>query len=197
MDRSVAGFLNETEFSQFRKLPVKADLDELETLMNKDKEIKTLLMMTGEEIENSPNRKIRKYIYPIKELVITYKEMTLLNIIENSIEYEKSRGTRDFFLKDQNGELYGFIGYIIKDNGIDEVKMFSFKPENYNEFLQVELNNFLSENLSKYNIIIWNSLKANPANVYYKRVMIKYNGTRNDNKAPNEWRYTFVGKPNE
>lgn len=121
-------YLNELQERQYlveEKIP--ANLNLLNSEMEKDPALKKLLTMPAKEMAN--NEEYKNYIYLIGEVLPQKNEdNTLLDVIEGSIRYLKS--DHCFFSKNSKNILRGFLAYADgDDNCVKQVKMFSFDPK--------------------------------------------------------------------
>jgi hypothetical protein len=158
---------------KFRENLIKTDLSRLYKEMKEDKELYKLLNMTANEFANSEERQLRKYSYLLDE--VGYSDYTLLELI--GLTFIHSPQFVSCFLED-SGKLTGFVAYAFTINRVTNFKMFSFKPEyaesKFREDLKIFLKNLITS--GEYEEIVWSAFPENPANIYYKDVIKKYNG---------------------
>jgi len=163
---------------------VLAHIQELYDAMDKDNKLRTLLTTKAQDLPTT-------YLYLIEELTDNYIDKTLLYVIETSCNmHYKGTKTVSLFSKAGN-QLIGFAAYIIRDNSIDEIKMFSFDINKPNIVMIRDLYNLINQFLKdNYKNISWSALIQNPANAIYQKAIERFNGTVEQKN--NVYHYTIL-----
>jgi hypothetical protein len=148
---------------------VQANLGELEQTMQQDVELYKFL--------NTPAKDLpEQYKLLVQEISDGYANSTLLDLIKSSIMGKKTMGTNPLFSKTSNG-LVGFAAYVVKDNEVTEIKIFSFNPNvGSGSILIRDLSKLLNELVEKYKKVSWSAMKINPINRVYQIAIQKYGG---------------------
>ena len=148
---------------------VPASMNELSNVMSVDKDLENFLNLKAEQLPE-------EYLFLIQELTEDDKEKTLLNVIQTSLSW-RLRGTelKCFFSK-AGDKIIGFVAYIVRGNEVIEIKMFSFDPNNQNQFLIRDLNGLLINLLQQYEKVSWSALDNNSANSIYEKTINELGG---------------------
>jgi hypothetical protein len=149
---------------------VLANLGELERSMQQNMKLRTFL--------NTPAKDLpEQYKLLVQEITDEYANSTLLDLIKASVMGKKTIGANPLFSKTVNG-LVGFAAYVVKNDEVTEIKMFSFDPDTDSDSILVrDLNKLLSELVGKYKKVSWSAMKINPVNEMYQRAIQQYGGS--------------------
>jgi hypothetical protein len=121
---------------------------------------------------------------PVEELPINYRYIvyeissgckTLLNVIESALKWRALLGIDSFFLEEKD-EITGFVAYMHGYDKVYDLKIFLFKANNENVISFDILVDFLDELLMKYEKVSWDTIKNNPTNEMFQKIIQKYNG---------------------
>lgn len=162
-----------------------ANLKKLEAQLETDKELDKLLKTPAKDLKTA-----HKYL--VEEIYDDYADKTLYYLIQESCRRLKSTS----FFSVAGNKIVGFFAYIIgEENKIDGIKMFSFDLSKPNSVLASDLIKLIKNLQQKYAEINWCALKENPANIQYKKIMEKLNGSVKD-ISEKACQYTIPGKNN-
>jgi hypothetical protein len=148
----------------------------LSLLNNRMKDDKDLELFLTTKAKDLPT----KYHYLVQDIE-EYKEYSLYDLMFWTLQGKLSgftTGTVIPMFSMLGTNPVGFVAYIVKNNEVIEIKMFSFNP-NGATVLMRDLIILLDRLVKQYNNVSWTAFEGNPANRFYQKAMEKYNGTIN------------------
>jgi hypothetical protein len=167
-------FLNEYNVSKGGQLLeeqlVPANIRELQIAMEQDVDLYTLL--------NTPAKDLPEYYrYLVQEISNDIENETLLTVIKLSLGRFARRSIFSYFSM-AGSKITGFAAYMVQDNKVTEIKIFSFTPSvGSGVVLLRDLDNLLNNLVQKYDSVSWFAYRNNPANRIYQKAIEKYGGS--------------------
>lgn len=134
-------------------------LSEIENLIDTDEEINEL------------------FLTPVNELPVGYRHLspgfgnkTLYDIL---LQYENAFNCR-YILQYRDNKPAGLVFYIVNDNKVEEINMFSFDLNSNNVEMLLDLRRLLNQLLDQYESVSFAGNKNTEINNIYKRIVSKY-----------------------
>lgn len=134
-------------------------LSEIENLIDTDEEINEL------------------FLTPVNELPVGYRHLspgfgnrTLYDIL---LQYENAFNCR-YILQYKDNKPAGLVFYIVNDNKVEEIDMFSFDLNSNNTEMLLDLRRLLNQLLDQYESVSFAGNKNTEINNIYKRIVSKY-----------------------
>jgi hypothetical protein len=150
---------------------VRADLNILKNAMVEDEKLRNFLNLKATELVE----KFPQYGYLVDEIGVENRTKTLLNVIEDTLQYRKFKS---FFSK-SGSKITGFVAYVSNGREVSDIKMFSFDPtRGGGAGLVIDLRRLLDNLVKdpKITVISWFAMKDNPFNEAYQMSINLYNG---------------------
>jgi hypothetical protein len=146
---------------------VPANMDALKLAMREDERLFNFLNTATKDLPIN-------YRYIIYEISTGCE--TLLDVIKLAIGAGYMIGVIPYFFKRDDDKIAGFAGYIDGYNEIYNLKIFSFNPVDEDIIPLDIFVKFLGELVATHNRVSWNTLKDNPTNKIFEKIIQYYSG---------------------
>lgn len=117
------------------------------------------------------------FLTPVNELLVGYRHLspgfgnkTLYDIL---LQYENAFNCR-YILQYRDNKPAGLVFYIVNDNKVEEINMFSFDLNSNNTEMLLDLRRLLNQLLDQYESVSFAGNKNTKINNIYKRIVSKY-----------------------
>ena len=151
--------------SHLKEQLISASLNELNIAMKNDPVLEKLVTTPAKDLPI-------EYQNLVEEVAPNMMHKTLYYLIQRSIE----DGLISLFSKSIDSIIEGFVSYLVENDEVTGIKMFSLNPRHKDFTFQEDLENFIKDLLSKYRKVSWTALAKNTANRTYISLIKKYNG---------------------
>lgn len=134
-------------------------LSEIENLIDTDEEINEL------------------FLTPVNELPAGYRHLSPgfgnMTLYDMLLQYENAFNCR-YILQYKDNKPSGLVFYVVNDNKVEEINMFSFDLNSNNTEMLLDLRRLLNQLLDKYESVSFAGNKNTEINNIYKRIVSKY-----------------------
>ena len=134
-------------------------LSEIENLIDTDEEINEL------------------FLTPINELPVGYRHLSPgfgnMTLYDMLLQYENAFNCR-YILQYRDNKPAGLVFYVVNDNKVEEINMFSFDLNSNNTEMLLDLRRLLNQLLDQYESVSFAGNKNTEINNIYRKVVSKY-----------------------
>lgn len=134
-------------------------LSEIENLIDTDEEINEL------------------FLTPINELPVGYRHLSPgfgnMTLYDMLLQYENAFNCR-YILQYKDNKPAGLVFYVVNDNKVEEINMFSFDLNSNNTEMLLDLRRLLNQLLDQYESVSFAGNKNTEINSIYRRIVSKY-----------------------
>lgn len=134
-------------------------LSEIENLIDTDEEINEL------------------FLTPVNELPVGYRHLSPgfgnMTLYDMLLQYENAFNCR-YILQYRDNKPAGLVFYIVNDNKVEEINMFSFDLNSNNTEMLLDLRRLLNQLLDQYESVSFAGNKNTEINNIYRRIVSKY-----------------------
>ena len=134
-------------------------LSEIENLIDTDEEINEL------------------FLTPVNELPAGYRHLSPgfgnMTLYDMLLQYENAFNCR-YILQYRDNKPSGLVFYVVNDNKVEEINMFSFDLNSNNTEMLLDLRRLLNQLLDQYESVSFAGNKNTEINNIYRRIVSKY-----------------------
>ena len=134
-------------------------LSEIENLIDTDEEINEL------------------FLTPVNELPVGYRHLSPgfgnMTLYDMLLQYENAFNCR-YILQYKDNKPAGLVFYVVNDNKVEEINMFSFDLNSNNTEMLLDLRRLLNQLLDQYESVSFAGNKNTEINNIYRRIVSKY-----------------------